>query len=115
MFLKEKLIDLASITLLTQDMTLNQWEKCLKIWQIRRLSGDIPPEFLLTHPVTSSRISDAFNAADQVGVDGGKTNSPEYQFIKGRIQAKYFNRNANAEAFFKGENEKNQPSKIQSH
>ena len=49
--------------------------------QIRRLSGDVPPEFLLTHPVTSSRISDAFNAADQVGVDGGHTNSPDYQFI----------------------------------
>ena len=73
--------------------------------QIRRLSGDIPPEFLLTHPVTSSRISDAFNAADQVGVDGGKTNSPEYQFIKGRIEAKYFNRNANAEAYFKSQND----------
>ena len=73
--------------------------------QIRRLSGDIPPEFLLTHPVTSSRISDAFNAADQVGVDGGKTNSPEYQFIKGRIEAKYFNRNANAEAYFTSQND----------
>ncbi|GIS24997.1 MAG: hypothetical protein CM15mP126_2400 [Gammaproteobacteria bacterium] len=33
---------------------------------IRRLSGDLPPEFLLTHPLSSSRISDAFNAAEGI-------------------------------------------------
>ena len=38
--------------------------------KIRKLSGDNPPEFLLTHPVTSSRISDAFNAADQLEITG---------------------------------------------
>ena len=40
--------------------------------KIRKLSGDRPPEFLLSHPVTSSRISDAFNAADQIEFTGGK-------------------------------------------
>ena len=69
--------------------------------KIRKLSGDNPPEFLLTHPVTSSRISDAFNAVDQVGIVGGKTNSPDFQFIKGRIEAQYHNSNLNSEAFFK--------------
>src|SRR5210317_1995204 len=29
---------------------------------LRRLKGEIPPEFLLTHPLSSSRISDALNA-----------------------------------------------------
>ncbi len=43
--------------------------------KIRKLSGDNPPEFLLTHPVTSSRISDAFNAADQLEITGGKKNT----------------------------------------
>ena len=69
--------------------------------KLRKLSGDLPPEFLLTHPVTSSRISDAFNAVDQVGIVGGKTNSPDFQFIKGRIEAQYHNSNLNSEAFFK--------------
>ena len=40
--------------------------------KVRKLSGDNPPEFLLTHPVTSSRVSDAFNAADQIDFTGGK-------------------------------------------
>ena len=34
--------------------------------KVRKLAGDNPPEFLLTHPITSSRVSDAFNAADQI-------------------------------------------------
>ena len=34
--------------------------------ELRRLSGDLPPEFLLTHPLSSSRISDAFNAAENI-------------------------------------------------
>ena len=40
--------------------------------KIRKLAGDNPPEFLLTHPITSSRVSDAFNAADQIEFSGGK-------------------------------------------
>ena len=39
---------------------------------IRRLSGDLPPEFLLTHPLSSSRISDAFNAAEGISEEGKK-------------------------------------------
>ena len=76
--------------------------------KISRLSGDLPPEFLLSHPVTSSRISDAFNAADQSGIDGGKINSPDYQLIKGRIEAKYFNVNASPESYFEDLYSKNQ-------
>ena len=57
--------------------------------KVRKLSGDNPPEFLLTHPVTSSRVSDAFNAADQIEFTGGKKNTINFEFIKGRLKARY--------------------------
>ena len=57
--------------------------------KIRKLAGDNPPEFLLTHPVTSSRISDAFNAADQIEFTGGKKNTINFEFIKGKLKARY--------------------------
>jgi predicted Zn-dependent protease len=56
---------------------------------IRRLSGDIPPEFLLTHPLSSSRISDAFNAAENISEPGTKENSLEFSFIKSRLEVYY--------------------------
>ena len=59
--------------------------------KIRKLAGDNPPEFLLTHPVTSSRVSDALNAADQVEFSGGKKNTINFEFIKGRLKARYSN------------------------
>ena len=52
--------------------------------EIRRLSGDLPPEFLLTHPLSSSRISDAFNAAENLPTEGTKKNSLEFSLIKAR-------------------------------
>ena len=57
--------------------------------KVRKLSGDNPPEFLLTHPITSSRVSDAFNAADQIEFTGGKKNTINFEFIKGRLKARY--------------------------
>ena len=57
--------------------------------KVRKLSGDNPPEFLLTNPVTSSRVSDAFNAADQIDFTGGKKNTINFEFIKGRLKVKY--------------------------
>ena len=42
---------------------------------LRRFYGDNIPEFLLTHPISSTRVSDAFNAADQLGDIGGVRNS----------------------------------------
>ena len=56
----------------------------------RKLAGDNPPEFLLTHPVTSSRISDAFNAAERIEFSGGKKNTVNFEFIKGRLKTRYF-------------------------
>lgn len=68
--------------------------------QIRRLSGDQIPEFLLTHPVSSSRVSDAFNAADQTGIIGGKRNTIDFQFVKGRLKADYYTPINNSFAYF---------------
>jgi predicted Zn-dependent protease len=56
---------------------------------LRRLSGDLPPEFLLTHPLSTSRINDAFNAAEGISEDGTKTDSLEYSLIKSRLDIRY--------------------------
>jgi len=56
---------------------------------LRRLSGELPPEFLLTHPLSTSRINDAFNAAESLSEIGTKKNSLEYSLIKSRLQIYY--------------------------
>lgn len=44
-----------------------------------------PPEFLLTHPVTESRIADTRNRAEQFPVQG-KEDSLDYQLMRARVQ-----------------------------
>lgn len=44
-----------------------------------------PPEFLLTHPVTESRIADTRNRAEQFPA-GGIVNSLQYQLMRARTQ-----------------------------
>ena len=56
---------------------------------LRRLAGEAPPEFLLTHPLSSSRISDAFNAAEGIPEDGTKKDSLEFSLIKTRFKVYY--------------------------
>ena len=56
---------------------------------LRRLSGDLPPEFLLTHPLSSSRISDAFNAAEGISEEGTKKDSLEFSLMKARLEIYY--------------------------
>jgi predicted Zn-dependent protease len=48
------------------------------------LQGGNPPEFLLTHPVTQSRISDAQSRVDQLAVDALQTDSLAYQLVRAR-------------------------------
>ena len=57
--------------------------------ELRRLSGDLPPEFLLTHPLSSSRISDAFNAAENISDAGTKSDSLEYSLMRARLEVYY--------------------------
>ncbi|MBA1288925.1 M48 family metalloprotease [Pseudomonas japonica] len=47
-----------------------------------------PPEFLLTHPVTESRIADTRNRAEQAP-KGGKEDSQLYQLMRARVQLMY--------------------------
>tara|TARA_B100001057_G_scaffold239976_1_gene240309 strand:- start:73146 stop:74594 length:1449 start_codon:yes stop_codon:yes gene_type:complete len=64
--------------------------------ELRRLSGDLPPEFLLTHPLSSSRVSDAFNAAEGISETGTKTDSLEFSLMKARLEVYYENIAANS-------------------
>ena len=56
---------------------------------LRKLSGETPPEFLLTHPLSSSRISDALNASEGLSIEGTKKDSLEYSLIKSRLDVFY--------------------------
>ena len=56
---------------------------------LRRLAGEAPPEFLLTHPLSSSRISDALNAAEGIPEEGTKKDSLEFSLIKSRLKVYY--------------------------
>lgn len=47
-----------------------------------------PPEFLLTHPVSQTRIADSKNRAAQLDGDG-KRDSVAYQMIRARVQLHY--------------------------
>ena len=47
-----------------------------------------PPEFLLSHPVTESRIADTRNRAEQSKA-GGKEDSPLYQLMRARVALFY--------------------------
>ncbi|MGH8436642.1 MAG: M48 family metalloprotease [Pseudomonas sp.] len=44
-----------------------------------------PPEFLLTHPVTESRIADTRNRAEQF-TQGGREDTLRYQLMRSRVQ-----------------------------
>ena len=67
---------------------------------IRRLSGDLPPEFLLTHPLSSARISDAFNAAENISSEGKKKDSLEFSLMKNRLEVYYVSIPSNALRLF---------------
>ena len=49
---------------------------------------DKPPEFLLTHPLTETRITDARNQAERFA-EGSTESSSDYQFMRARAQIHY--------------------------
>lgn len=49
-----------------------------------------PPEFLLTHPLSESRVADTRNRAEQYA-DSGKRDSLRYQLMRARVQLHYEN------------------------
>ncbi|MDX2422977.1 MAG: M48 family metalloprotease [Amphritea sp.] len=54
-----------------------------------RFLGQKPPEFLLTHPVTESRIADAENRASQLPKPSYKPQDYDYQLLKKRVEVYY--------------------------
>ena len=69
---------------------------------MRRLYGELPPEFLLTHPITSSRVSDAFSAADQYPeLENQKSDSLDYSLIRTRLLVEAEQIPQNSIRFFK--------------
>ena len=49
----------------------------------------VPPEFLLTHPITQSRISDSLNRAESFSARNIRYNSQAFNIVKARIEAHY--------------------------
>lgn len=58
-----------------------------------------PPEFLLSHPVTESRVSDARSRATRMSTRVADSNI-EYHLMRGRIQVHYEADKANAVSYF---------------
>ncbi|GIR11324.1 MAG: hypothetical protein CM15mP22_7440 [Gammaproteobacteria bacterium] len=53
--------------------------------EIRRLSGDNIPEFLLTHPITTRRITES-RERSRVASDEGILDSLNFKLIKARVK-----------------------------
>lgn len=62
----------------------NMFERLAKLSRFSRT----PPEFLLTHPVSQSRIADSRNRAGQLNNDG-RLDSLYYQMMRARVQLFY--------------------------
>ena len=59
-----------------------------------------PPEFLLTHPLTETRIADARNRARQYPSQV-YTDNPDFQLMRTRVQVGFFRDNDEAEAWYR--------------
>ena len=71
-----------------------------KMQQAIRYNANRPPEFLLTHPITESRISDTRNRARQYPRKM-YTDNLRFQLMQARIDFSFANSNANAEKTFR--------------
>lgn len=60
------------------------FERMMRQYRYDRL----PPEFLLTHPLSESRVADTRNRAEQLP-SGGVQDSLRYQLMRARLQLKY--------------------------
>ncbi|MEP5764982.1 MAG: M48 family metalloprotease [Halieaceae bacterium] len=65
-----------------------------------RRYGARPPEFLLTHPLTESRIADARNRARQYP-QRVYADNPEFQLMRTRVQVDFFRTEDEAEAYYR--------------
>ncbi|GGK69283.1 M48 family metalloprotease [Amphritea balenae] len=60
-----------------------------RIQRSSRFLGEKPPEFLLTHPVTESRIADAENRARQLDKPDFRPLNYDFQLIRKRLEVNY--------------------------
>ena len=60
-----------------------------RLYDLQKLQGSVPPEFLLTHPTSSSRIADSRNRAEQTGSSKGRRASLDFDIIQARLDAKF--------------------------
>ncbi len=68
--------------------------------RVSRRYGSRPPEFLLTHPLTQSRIADARNRARQYPRRVYADN-PEFQLMRVRVEVGNFRDDDEAEAYYR--------------
>lgn len=59
-----------------------------RLYKATQFYGDAPPEFLLTHPVTETRISDSMNRAQNLPKHP-RTDSLQFALMKARLQASF--------------------------
>jgi len=57
-----------------------------RLHKATRLYGEQPPEFLSTHPVTTSRMSDSYNRAEQIKLDKPPTEYTSYLIIRAKLR-----------------------------
>lgn len=54
-----------------------------------RYAGQRPPEFLLSHPVTESRVADSRNRARNFPADDGRHDSVDFALMRARVQLSF--------------------------
>jgi predicted Zn-dependent protease len=70
----------------------------------QRLAGSRPPEFLLTHPVTESRVADARSRAEQLPTHANLVQeSLEYQLMRNRVRLAFDEEPSHAIKVFESE------------
>jgi len=60
-----------------------------RLYDLQKLQGSVPPEFLLTHPTSSSRIADTKNRAEQINKPKSRRKSLDFDIIQARLEAKF--------------------------
>ncbi|WP_409525943.1 M48 family metalloprotease [Nitrincola sp. MINF-07-Sa-05] len=76
-----------------------------------RFYGQRPPEFLLTHPVTESRIADSLNRAETLPKPAESAYNPEYEIVKTRLEVHFSNQPAQTLQRYQADNLANPSAK----
>lgn len=80
-----------------------------RMQQSLRLQGSAVPEFLLTHPITQSRLADSLNRAAQYPTTHAPRPPIDFQLVKKRAEVHYANNPQTALNHFKTASQSGQP------